>query len=599
MLFAPRPKLFLIAIIFALSSQSYAQNSYPKDYFRSPLAIRLLLSGTFGEVRANHFHSGIDIKTGGAEGQPVYAAADGYVSRIKVSAYGFGHALYVTHPNGYVSVYGHLSKYDKEIEKLVKDVQYRKESFEVELFPTAGEIPVNKGDVIAFSGNSGSSGGPHLHFEIRNAASEKPINPLLFGYEVKDVFRPRISLLKIYPEDEDARINGNHRSYTYPVEGWGEEHRINTAQPIMLSGNISFAIQDSDQQNDTDNKNGSYSTALFIDKKLVFEYKMETFAFDESRFVNSLLDYAECMKSGAVLQRTKIDPGNKLGIYDVKGNLGTFSFNDTLTHLITFEVKDVPGNTAVLTFKVKSEKSGQQSAVGSRQSVVGGQQSVVSNQTSNANWQLPTANFNYSSANHFETSSVVLDAPAGSFYDSFVFKYDTTKRITGTFAAVHKIHDKFTPVHDYITLSIRPQNLPERLRDKALIVKINDDGKSFTSAGGKWERTGFVTTKIREFGNYSISVDTIAPKIAAINPESFKNLNGKKMINFTISDERSGIASYRGTLNGKWILMEYDPKNDLLFYTIDDHLPAGQSTFSLEVTDGKGNRKVYTTKLIK
>ena len=583
--FALRPKLILVALMFASFTQVIAQASYPKDYFRPPLGIRLLLAGTFGEIRANHFHSGIDIKTGGVEGSPVYAVADGYVSRIKVSGSGFGHALYVTHPNGYVSVYGHLSKYNKNIEKLVKDFQYRKESFEVELFPAAGEIPVKKGDIIAYSGNSGSSAGPHLHFEIRDAASEKPINPLLFGYDVKDQFRPRITLLKIYPEDENALINGNHRTYTYPVEGWGEEHRINTSQPIRLSGNISFAIQDSDQQNDTDNKNGPYSTALYIDKKLVYEYKMETFAFDESRYINSLLDYAECMKSGAILQRTKIDPGNKLGIYDVRGNHGTFLFTDTLQHLITYEVKDVPGNTAVLSFKVKSEKSSQQSAISSQQST--------------ANGQRPTANFNYNSSNHFETASVILDAPSGCFYDSFVFKYDSARRIAGTYSMVHKIHDKYTPVQDDMTLSIKPQNLPEKLRAKALIVKISDDGKSFTSAGGNWENTGFVTAKIREFGDYSVSVDTIPPKITAINPESFKNLAGQKMIKFTISDELSGIASYRGTLNGKWVLMEYDPKNDLLYYTIDEHLPVGQSSFSLEVIDGKGNRKVYSAKLVK
>jgi murein DD-endopeptidase MepM/ murein hydrolase activator NlpD len=594
-----RPKLYLIVLIFTLSNQVYSQKSYPKDYFRSPLSIRLLLSGTFGEVRANHFHSGIDIKTGGAEGSPVYAVADGYVSRIKVSGYGFGHAIYVTHPNGYVTVYGHLSKYNKEIEKLIKDVQYRKESFEVELFPSAGEIPVNKGEIIAYSGNSGSSGGPHLHFEIRDAASEKPINPLLFGYEVKDLFRPRITLLKIYPEDENALINGNHRSYTYPVEGWGEEHRINISQPVRLSGNISFAIQDSDQQNDTDNKNGPYSTALYIDNKLVFEYKMETFAFDESRYVNSLLDYAECMKSSAILQRTRIDPGNKLGIYDIKGDHGTFNFNDTLLHVITYEVKDVPGNTAVLTFKVQSSVVSQQSSVGSRQSALGSQQSAAGSQSFPANRELRTANFNYASANHFENASVILDAPAGSFYDSFVFKYDTVRRVTGTYAAVHKIHDKFTPVQDYMTLSIKPQNLPERLRDKALIVLIKEDGKSFSSAGGKWENSGYVTTKIREFGDYSVSVDTIPPKIIAINPESFKGLAGEKMVKFIISDVLSGIAGYRGTLNGKWILMEYDPKNDLLFYTIDEHLLTGQNLFSLEVTDGKGNRKVYSAKLAK
>jgi hypothetical protein len=212
------------------------------------------------------------------------------------------------------------------------------------------------------------------------------------------------------------------------------------------------------------------------------------------------------------------------------------------------------------------------------------------------NCQLPTS---VTPSNHFENSSVIIDALAGSFYDSFIFKYDSTRLITGTYSAVHKIHDKFTPVQDYMILSIKPQALPERLRSKALIVKINDDGKSFSSAGGKWEDSGFVTTKIREFGNYSVSVDTIPPKVAAINPESFKNLAGQKTVKFSISDERSGIAGYRGTLNGKWILMEFDPKNNLLYYTIDEYLPAGQTSFTLEVTDGKGNRKVYSAKLYK
>jgi hypothetical protein len=326
---------------------------------------------------------------------------------------------------------------------------------------------------------------------------------------------------------------------------------------------------------------------------------METFAFDESRYVNSMLDYAEFMKSGVRLQRTRIDLGNKLGIYDIRGNQGIFLFNDTLDHIITYEVKDVPGNTALLSFKVKSEKNSRQLTVDSRQSVVNSQQSTVDKQTLTVNRQLSTANFNYSAPNHFENSSIILDAPAGAFYDSFAFKYDSTRRIAGTYAAVHKIHDKYTPVQDYITLSIKPENLPVRLRDKALVVNINDNGKTFSSAGGKWESTGFVVTKIREFGNYSVAVDTIPPKVTAINPESFKNLAGQKKVKFTISDELSGIASYRGTLNGKWILMEYDAKNDLLVYTIDEHLLAGENPFSLEVKDGKGNRKVYSAKFVR
>lgn len=579
--FSRYTKYITLLTLITLTQLAFSQKRYPKDYFQPPVDFRMLLSGTFGEVRANHFHSGIDIKTGGVEGSAVYAIADGYISRIKVSVYGFGKALYVTHPNGFVSVYGHLSRYNKVIEDYVRKEQYRKESFEIELFPSEGEWQVKKGDIVAYSGNSGSSGGPHLHFEIRDGASQKPINPLLFGYDVKDMFRPHISLLKIYPEDENARVNGNNRSGSFPVEGWGEEHRLNVSQPIRLSGKISFAIQVSDQQNDTDNKYGPYAVTLFIDSAEVYHIRMETFAFDETRYVNSLLDYEEYIRNNVRLLRTKIEPGNKLDMYGEVLDKGIFRFDDSLTHVVRYEVKDVMGNTASLSFKVKSEKP----------------EILVSKQSPTSNF--PISNFNYNSSNHFENSSVILDAPAGVFYDSFTFKYDSTRRIMGTFSAVHRIHDKFTPVHDYITLSIKARNLPERLKDNALIVKINDDGKGFKSAGGKWESNGYVTTKIREFGNYSISIDTIPPKINPVQAEAFKNLTGQKKVKFIIIDEMSGIASYRCTLNGKWILMEYDAKNDLLFYTIDEQLLKGENNMKLEVVDMKNNRKTYQTTLVR
>jgi len=293
------------------------------------------------------------------------------------------------------------------------------------------------------------------------------------------------------------------------------------------------------------------------------------------------------MKSGVRLQRTRIDPGNKLSIYSKTANHGIFSFNDTLEHVITYEVMDVPGNTALLIFKVKSEKP-----------------EIQTKEFANSKFQIPDSefqisNFNYISYNHFENGSVILDAPAGVFYDSFTFKYDSTRRVAGTYSTVQKIHDKFTPVHDYITLSIRPRNLPERWRDKALVVKINDDGSSFKSAGGKWESNGYVTTKIREFGNYSVSVDTIPPKISPVQPETFKYLAVQRKVKFIVTDEISGIASYRATLNGKWILMEYDEKNDLLFYTIDGHLLKGENIMKLEVVDMKNNRKTYEAKLVR
>jgi hypothetical protein len=581
MLFALRPKLLILAILIASANQLNAQKDYPKDYFRAPLDAKLMLAGTFGEIRSNHFHSGIDIKTGGVEGYPVYAVADGFVSRIKVSAYGFGKAMYITHPNGYVSVYGHLSKYNKTVGDYVRKEQYRRENFEIELFPAATEFPVKKGDIIAYSGNSGSSGGPHLHFEIRDGATEKPINPLLFGYNVTDLVKPTISSIKIYPEDKSAKINGSNKAARFMAEGSGTGYRLAENPVVRVSGNISFAIQAIDKQSDTDNKNGIYSVKLFVDSKEVAGHRMETFAFDKTRYVNSLIDYEEYVRNDVRLQRTKIDPGNQLDIYNETVNKGVVLFNDTLTHVIKYEVTDAAGNMSILTFKLKAD----------RVKVILETSSEIENKPSNIK------KFNYATPNNFRSSSVSLDAPKGVFYDSFTFKYDSAKQIAGTFSIVHKIHNKYTPVHDYLTLSIKAIKLTENLTPKALIVKVKEDGKSFSSVGGTWESQGYVTAKIREFGDYTIAIDTIPPKIKAVNPESFGKMTGQKYIKLTISDELSGIASYKGMLNGKWILMEYDAKNDLLIYTIDEMRIPGTNTLLVEVRDGKGNKAFYSAKI--
>jgi hypothetical protein len=241
-------------------------------------------------------------------------------------------------------------------------------------------------------------------------------------------------------------------------------------------------------------------------------------------------------------------------------------------------VTDAAGNLSTLTFKVKSQIAA----------------ALVSEQP-DSNQKGKT--FNYNVPNHFSNGSVSLDAPKGVFYDSFVFKYDSAKQIPGTYSVVHKIHNKYTPVQDNMTLSIKARKLPEDLAPKALIVKLKDDGKSFTSVGGTWESQGFVTTKIKEFGDYTIAIDTIPPKIKAINPENFPKMTGQKFIKLTISDELSGIASYKGMLNGKWILMEYDAKNNLLVYTVDEMLKPGANTLLVEIRDGKGNRAFYSAKI--
>lgn len=577
-----RRPLLLALLCCALSGTSnlMAQQVYPTDYFRSPVDFRMFLSGTFGEIRTNHLHSGMDVRTNGAEGAKIYAVADGYVSRINVSAYGFGKALYITHPNGYTSVYAHLNYFTGQIHEYVMKEHYRRESFEMTLYPEPGELRVTKGQVVAYSGNSGTSGGPHLHFEIRDEATQDPINPLLFGMEVKDLVPPRLTWLKIYAADAGSRINGKSADAKFQVEGSGKGHTLSGSPAITLSGNIAFGIQCHDVQSDSDNKNGIYSVSFFVDQAPVASFRIETFAFSETRYVNSLIDYNEYIRSGMRFLRTEIDPGNKLPVYAPGSARGIFTIDDEQLHQARCEVADAAGNISVLTFSFRGQRA-------------------MDVKTAEV-WDMEDPSvFIWNRDNKLKTNDFILEAPAGSFYRTFRMNYSASQACKGCYSPVHHVHDRYTPVHDHITLAIRPAGLPERLQAKALLVRIDDNTGGFVTHGGAWEEDGFVRTTVREFGNYAVAVDTISPSVAAIDAAYHKNLAGRTTLKFTIKDQLSGIKSYRGTLNGQWILMDFDAKNDLLVYYIGEQMKPGTNAFRLVVTDMKDNQRVFETTMVR
>ena len=280
-------RLVLICLIF-LCSVAHAQNSYPQDYFSNPLDIPLILSGTFAELRSNHFHSGLDIKTQNRTGFKVFAAADGYVSRIKISHFGYGKALYITHPNGYTSVYAHLENFNPEIEAYVKKQQYINESFELELFPKAEELKVLSKEMIAYTGNTGGSGGPHLHFEIRDSNS-RPMNPLLFGIEISDTKKPIVSSVFAYPLSKDAQINQSENRVK--IRLIPQKDGSYNAENITAFGKIGFGISTYDQQNGASNKNGIYKIDTYCNGKEKFKIAFEKFSFAETRYLNRFIDY--------------------------------------------------------------------------------------------------------------------------------------------------------------------------------------------------------------------------------------------------------------------------------------------------------------------
>jgi len=550
-----------------------AQQKYPTNYFGSPVEFRILLSGTFGELRSNHFHSGIDIKTQGVEGQNIHAVADGYISRISVSGTGFGKALYVNHPNGYTSVYGHLSAFSDSIGIYVKSQQYKKEQFTVNLYPPRDMFVVKKGEIIAKSGNSGGSDGAHLHFEIRDSRSELPINPLLFGFMVKDITRPRILGLRIYPVNENSSVNKRPKTLDIEVKGWGLNHKIVKYDTLQVSGKIGFGINAYDLQDDSNNKNGVYSIQLWIDSTLIYSHQLEKFSFDETKYINSFIDYAEYIQNKKRYQRSIIDPGNRLSIYGEVLDQGIYNFTDSCYHNFKYELKDAAGNLSQITGVLKSIPPGDNI------------ESVVSDMD---HW------FVYNSENKFETDSVKLDFGKGTFYRSFKFEYQKDDSPKGSYSALHKIHTENFPVHKSYDIKITTNNLPKQLQGKVLIAQLNKNG---VSAVGGFYDDGFVVGKASNFGNFMVVVDTIRPEITPLNINNGKNIATLRFINFLIKDELSGIRSYRATLNNQWILMDYDPKNDKLSYQIDERMKKGKNQFRLEVKDAKDNTAIYKAEI--
>ena len=563
-----------ILISLLLSTLSNAQQNYPRGEFISPVEFPLLLSGTFAELRSNHFHSGIDIRTQGVEGKRILACADGYVSRIRISPFGFGKTVYITHPNGYSTVYAHLSGFNPEIAAWSKSEQYRMEQFDVDLFPQAGLIKVKQGDVIGYSGNSGSSQGPHLHFEIRDSGTERPVNPLLFGIAVKDFTRPTINGIRLYPEGENALINGKATPFNPGIAGWGLSYRLSKSDTIEVSGGVSFGINAHDLLSGSNNKNGINRISVFAGSELFFEWNAESFSFSETRYINSFIDYASYSSSRERFMRTKIEPNNKLSLYKKVTSNGILNVREGILYPIKIEIADGSGNTSAINFVIKG-----------RLVQSGGIKSIINGQV-----------FSYRRLNRFITPHLKISMPGDCLYDSIVFEYSSTASNGKFCAPVHIIHRNETPLHDYYDLSIRVDSACQKLADKLVVVSLNNNDKP-SSTGGKYQN-GFVNTRAREFGRFTVMADTVAPVIKPLNITNNKNVGKQNSIRISISDNLSGIKSYRGTLNGKWILMDYDPKNKLLEYNFDELINPGVNEFLLEVTDDAGNKSSYNALLI-
>lgn len=564
--------LFVFSVTGAGAQQIFSTNKYPLVDLRPPLDIvPPALAGSFGELRGNHFHSGIDFRTNQREGYPVYAIADGYVSRMRVQNSGFGLALYLNHPNGYTSVYGHLSRFAPKIAQAVKALEYQKKTFELDEFPTADLFPVHKGDIIAYSGNRGSSGGPHLHFEIRDSKTESTINPQLFGIQIPDDIPPVIYSLYAYKLNKKPFSEYTPKQY-FQVTGGAGKYRLNNAGVVTVSGETGFGITATDKHNGNSGTNGVYSIELEVDGKTVFTSSLERFSFEDSKAINSHIDYPAFLSGKRSIQKSFVDPGNPLKIYSNLVNSGRIEFSDQQVHELKYIVTDSRGNKSILPFSVRSD----------------GNKEVV---TPNPPPGIP---FSYNKENEFSAEGVKVTVPKGTLYNDFNFVYKVRPRpAKGAYSAIHQIHNNVTPLHVGFDLWIKADADLGALKDKAVIVSTGG-----SSQGGIFEN-GYIKATPKNFGSFYIAVDTTPPTVVPLNITDGKSMAGIAKMSFKIRDNLSGIKSFNGYIDGSWVLMEFDTKTATLWHTFDDLTAAGKHQLRLVVEDMKGNIKNYSVTFYK
>ncbi|MEJ5103544.1 M23 family metallopeptidase [Chryseobacterium sp. MYb328] len=550
----------MVVICFINIIITQAQNNYPQNYFRNPLNIPMQLAANFGAVRTNHFHMGLDLRTNSQENLSVLAAADGYVSRIKVERYGFGNAVYITHPNGFTTVYAHLNKYFDKLDEYVKQQQYKDEKWEQDITFQPGQFPVTKGQLIALSGNTGGSAGPHLHFEIRDTKTEECLNPLLFGFNIPDSVAPIISGLYWY----DRRFS----TYEPGANGIAVRKVGNTYTTDVVRVNspmISFGIKAVDKANQGFNL-GIYKAELLMDGKLIYGFSIDKVSYDDTRYLNGCIDYTKFIRDKVGIQHLSVLPGMKLANYSTPNLSGMINLQDEGVHNIEIVLKDVKGNTSRLTTRVQLASTG--NGVSPSGKVI-----------------LP------SEGKTLTTESAEINFSKNAVYDAVNFSlYEKNSSDGNAVSNTIVLQNPYLPVQDSYTLKVKPnRKLSKDEKDK--VVVLFNYGSDKDAVKAKWNGDQ-AEAQFNRLGTAELILDNSLPSVSsgwkegAVVNSSALRLKGSTKV--------GDIVSFRAELDGKWLRFAR-AKNDFV-YIFDEKCPKGSGSHTLKVTtiNSAGNTNVQT-----
>lgn len=564
-------RLFLSLFCFASLCAAQGQTKPAPADFKDPMRIPIVLSANCFELRPHHFHGGIDIKTQGVIGKGIYSVADGYVVRVAVSPGGYGKALYIRHPNGTTSVYGHVEQFYDELEAHVYEQQYAQRSFRVDLSFAPDRFPVTQGQLVALSGNRGSSGGPHLHFEIRDGAG-RPLNILAHGFmTVADTIPPRPSAIYYVQLDSVQGVPVHRLGKRIPLRRTASGSYAPAAgDTVEIGAQGYFAVEATEYKNGTQNAMGLYRIEAAYDGETVFGLEADRVPFDVTRFVNALILYSQKERRNQTY-RLYVLPNNPLSIYRNVRNRGMIAPPDNRPRPVEIRMEDEAGNQSRVAFTAVRRVM----------------PSLPAPEGMPAAWWKEFA---------YDRDGLKVFIPARALYESIFFRASVRDVPIPSYAysPLYEVHTDEEPLQSSVTISIAADSLPAALRGKALLGRVSPAGKR-SAAGGGWTRGGFVETKTREFGTYYIAVDTIVPRIV---PE-FRNgdsMAGQGSLSVKVTDDFSGVETWSAQLDGRWALFEYDPKNDRLTHVFDDiRWETGcKHNLTLHVADAKGNRATFT-----